>query len=37
MLEKGPFLVESFVIVGSFDYDYTWKTTNILTTYMPYL
>jgi hypothetical protein len=25
MLKKGPFVVKSFVIVGSFDYDYTLK------------
>jgi hypothetical protein len=23
MLKKGPFVVESFVTIGSFDYDYT--------------
>jgi hypothetical protein len=26
MLKKGPFVVESFVIVGSFDYDHTLTT-----------
>jgi hypothetical protein len=25
MFKKGPFMVKSFVIVGSFDYDYTLK------------
>jgi hypothetical protein len=35
MLKKGPFLVESFVIISSFDYDHTRKTTSTLTMYMP--
>jgi len=32
MLKKGPFVVESFVIVGSFDYDHTLQHN----THMPY-
>jgi hypothetical protein len=27
---KGPFVVESFFIIGAFDYDYTLYTHEIL-------